>query len=452
MTGKHTHAEGRERLLRLVSEPPETGAGDELIGLPGPLAERVDGYVVRFASQLRQGVMAASVAIGLEVLDELMAAEVDELAGPKGKHNPDRRFYRHGTEDGSVTLGGRKVEVRRPRVRTADDEAGAEAPLESYETAKAVDLLGEHMVGAMLAGLSTRRYPAALEPVGDETDERAKATSKSAVSRAFVAATAERLEQLLSQPLDDERWVIVYLDGFTFGEHQLVAALGVTFDGRKVPLAVAEGTTENATLVRRLLADLADRGLDASRGLLFVVDGSKALSSAIPAVFGDKALIGRCRLHKERNVLDHLPEAQHAWVRRKLRGAWAQAAADDARRDLEALAKALARKHPGAAASLREGLEETLTVTKLKIDGSLLRTVFSTNPVESMIEIIREHAANVKRWRDGEMALRWAAAGMACAQGQFRRVKGYRQLPELARRLETVTADEIDDLDLAVTG
>ena len=257
-TGKHTHAEGRERLLRLVPELPDpTAAEDELAGLPGPLAEKVDGYVVRFASQLRQGVMAASVAIGLEVLDELMAAEVDELAGPKGKHDPDRRFYRHGTEDGSVTLGGRKVEVRRPRVRTADDEA--EAPLAAYETAKATDLLGEHMVGAMLAGLSTRRYPAALEPVGEQTDGRAKATSKSSVSRQFVAATAERLEQLLSARLDEDRWVIVYLDGFTFGEHQLVAALGVTFDGRKVPLAVVEGTTENATLVRRLLADLADR-------------------------------------------------------------------------------------------------------------------------------------------------------------------------------------------------
>ena len=155
MTGKHTSNEARERRLRSVPPLPDPAVADEPVGLPVPLAEKVDGYVVRFASQLRQGVMAASVAIGLEVLDELMAAEVDELAGPKGKHNPDRRFYRHGTEDGSVTLGGRKVEVRRPRVRTSDDEA--EAPLESYETAKAADLLGEHMVGAMLAGLSTRR-------------------------------------------------------------------------------------------------------------------------------------------------------------------------------------------------------------------------------------------------------------------------------------------------------
>lgn len=453
MTGKHTHDEGRERMLRSLptrGETPAASAGaDGPAGLPAALSDKVDGYAVRFAAQLRQGVMAASVAIGLEVLDELMAAEVDELAGPKGKHNPDRSHVRHGTEDGSVTLGGRKVDVRRPRVRTAADDG--EARLEVYETARAADLLGEHMVGAMLAGLSTRRYPAALEPVGDETDGRAKATSKSSVSRQFVAATAERLAELTSARLDDERWVIVYIDGFRFGRHLLVAALGVTRDGRKVPLAVEEGSTENATLVRRLLAGLADRGLDATRGLLFVVDGSKALSAAIPAVFGDQALVGRCRLHKERNILDHLPEAQHAWVRRKLRAAWAKPDADDARRDLEALAVALQRKHPGAAASLREGLEETLTVTKLKIGGSLLRTVFSTNPVESMIEIIRAHAANVKRWRDGEMALRWAAAGMVCAQGQFRRVKGYRQLPELARRLEAVTTDEMGNLDLGVT-
>ena len=151
-------------------------------------------------------------------------------------------------------------------------------------------------------------------------------------------------------------------------------------------------------------------------------------------------------------MLDHLPDAEHDWVRRKLRAAWAKPDADEAKRDLEALARELARKRPGAAASLREGLEETLTVTRLGVTGTLLKTVFSTNPVESMIEIVKEHASNVKRWRDGTMALRWAAAGMEAARDQFRRVKGYRQLPQLAAALETATADEPGTLDLAVTG
>lgn len=447
MTGKHTSTDDArdERTLVAVDEMGRPAA------VPAELAGQVDEMVGRFAERMRDGVLAASVAIGLEVLDELMAAEVTELAGPKGKHDADRTHVRHGSEDGSVVLGGRKVAVRRPRVRTADDTA--EATLETYETARAEDLLAEHMVGAMLAGLSTRRYPAALEPVGDDTDQGSSGTSKSSVSRRFVHATTERLAGLMSARLDGQRWLIVYVDGFTFAAHQLVAALGVTEDGTKVPLAVVEGTTENATLVRRLLADLADRGLDASRGLLFIVDGSKALSTAIPAVFGSKALIGRCRLHKERNVIDHLPPAEHDWVRRKLRTAWANDDPDAAAHELEMLARALKRKHPGAAASLREGLDETLTITRLRITGTLVKSVFSTNPVESMIEIVREHASNVKRWRDGEMALRWAAAGMECAREQFRRIKGYRQLPDLARRLEIATADELDELkfDLAVT-
>ena len=444
MTGKHNNdrrAEGAH--LSVVPEAGETTTN--WWGLPTlseTLTDRLDEQTARFAARMREGLLSASVAIGLEVFDELLEAEATELAGPKGKHNAERSHVRHGAEDGSVVLGGRTVAVRRPRVRTADGTA--EASLNTYELARAEDLLAEHMVGAMPAGLSTRRYPAALEPVGDQPE--ARGISRSSVSRKLVTATTERLAELNRRPLDDERWLIVFIDGFSFGEHLLVGALGVTADGRKIPLAVVEGTTENATVCTRLTANLRDRGLDASAGVLFVIDGSKALSKAIKAVWGGKALIQRCRLHKERNVLDHLPEAEHDWVRRKLRAAWAKPDADKAKRDLEALARELARKRPGAASSLREGLEETLTVTRLGITGTLLKTVFSTNPVESMIEIVRDHARNVKRWRDGTMALRWAAAGMEAARDQFRRVKGYRQLPELA------TSSQPDVLDPAVTG
>jgi putative transposase len=440
----HTHA-GDDRspadpgLLTLV--PSATA------GLPEWLAGRVDEHLAVFAAHMTQGLLAASTAVGLEVMAELMTTEVTELAGPKGKHDPARRAKRHGSEPGTVTLGGRRLQVRRPRVRTVGS-GEQEVALESYAAFTGTDLLAEGIVARMLAGLSTRRYQAGLEPVGSCVAEQAVGTSKSAVSRRFVAATAERLAELLARRLDDQRWLVVFLDGFRFGEHLLVGALGVTADGTKVPVGVVEGSTENAAVATRLVADLAARGLDAEQGILFVVDGGKALDTAIRKVFGGKALLQRCRRHKERNVTDHLPEAEQLLVLRQLRAAWAEPDPDRATAALQALARGLARKRPGAAASVREGLAETVTVNRLGITGSLLKTLESTNPVESMIEIVRDHARRVKRWADGEMALRWAAAGMGAAEGQFRRVKGYKQLPELARALERATVEEPGLLDL----
>ena len=417
-------------------------------GLSERLAGHVDGHLATFAEHMREGLLAASTAVGLEVMAELMDAEVTALVGPKGKHDADRATTRHGTEAGSVTLGGRRVPVRRPRVRTVGDDA-SEVPLESYTTLAAADLLAEGIVARMLAGISTRRYPVALEPVGSDVEQAAQATSKSAVSRRFVAATAERLAALHARRLDDQRWLIVYLDGFGFADHTLVGALGVTLDGTKVPLGVVEGSTENAAVCTRLVADLAARGLDATRGILFVVDGGKAIAKAVDDVYGTLAVTQRCRRHKERNVTDHLPEDERPLVRRKLRQAWAKPSAAEAKADLEALARSLARKRPGAAASLREGLTETLTVTRLGVTGTLLKTLASTNPVESMIEIVRDHAHRVKHWSSGDMALRWAAAGMTAAQAQFRRVKGHRQLPELARALERAVGYQPTQADVA---
>ena len=417
---------------------PEIG----LVDLADPsLGERLAGKVSDqlevFASQMREGLLAASVAIGLGVMGELMEGEVTEVAGPKGRHDPDRAANRHGTEAGKVTLGGRRIPVRRPRVRSVADDAGVEREvhLESYDTFASIDLLADHMVASVLAGLSGRRYTSALEPVGAAVTTTASGTSQSTVSRRFTAATAERLAEFRSRPLDDQRWLICFVDGFDFAGHTMIGALGVTSDGTKVPLGVVEGSTENASVVRHLIAGLRDRGLDASEGILFVLDGGKALHKAVHDVFGDHAVIARCRLHKERNVLDHLPEAERPWVRRKLRAAWANPDVGEAEAALRSLAAQLERVNPDAAASLREGLAETLTVTGLGVTGSLLKTVMSTNPVESMIDIVRDHARNVKRWQDGDMRLRWAAAGMVAAAGQFRRVKGYRQLPQLARAL-----------------
>jgi putative transposase len=421
--------------LRLL---PEVG----LVDLADPclserLAGKVNAQLEVFAARMREGLLAASVAIGLDVMGELVDAEVTDVAGPKGKHDPNRSAVRHGTEDGKVVLGGRRLPVRRPRVRTVADADGVEheVRLESYDTFASVDLLADHMVASMLAGLSGRRYGQALEPVGEPVEATASGTSQSSVSRRFIAATAGRLAEFRSRPLDDHRWLICFIDGFDFAGHTMVGALGVTADGTKVPLGVVEGSTENKTVVRHLITGLRDRGLDASEGILFVLDGGKALKAAVTDVFGDHAVIARCRVHKERNVMDHLPEAERPWVRRKLRAAWANPNANEAEAALRALAGQLEKVNPDAAASLREGLAETLTVTRLGITGSLLKTVMSTNPVESMIEIVRAHARNVKRWQPGDMRLRWAAAGMLEASKQFRRVKGYRQLPQLAAAL-----------------
>jgi len=436
--------------LRLLPEIGLVDLADP--ALPERLAGKVSEQLEAFASQMREGLLAASVSIGLDVMGELIEAEVTEIAGPKGRHDKNRTANRHGTEVGKVTLGGRRIPVRRPRARTvaAEHDVEREVRLESYDTFASVDLLADHMVASMLAGLSGRRYGRALEPVGEAVEAAASGTSQSSVSRRFSAATAERLAEFRSRPLDDRRWLIVFVDGFDFAGHTMVGALGVTADGTKVPLGVVEGSTENATVVRHLITGLRDRGLDASEGVLFVLDGGKALKTAIANVFGNLAVIARCRVHKERNVMDHLPEAERPWVRRKLRAAWANPNAGEAEAALKALACQLEKVNPDAAASLREGLAETLTVTRLGVTGSLLRTVMSTNPVESMIEIVRAHARNVKRWQDGDMRLRWAAAGMLAASSQFRRVKGHRQLPALAAALRHAVGVD-DPSTIAVT-
>ena len=312
------------------------------------------------------------------------------------------------------------MEVARPRVRTTE---GTEVHLESYAALASADLLTAHTVAAMLAGLSTRRYAHALEPVGAEVETASSSTSHSAVSRRFVAATAERLAEFRSRPLDDAKWLVMFIDGFDFAGHTMVGALGVTTDGTKVPLGVVEGSTENAAVVRGLVAGLRDRGVDAEEGILFVIDGGKALHRAVTDVYGDKALIQRCRLHKERNLADHLPEVERLWVKRKMRQAWKNPDATEAERDLRELAGRLDRINPDAAASLREGLSEMFTVTRLGVRGTLLSTLMSTNPIESMNEIVRDHCRNVKRWATRRHATalgscRHAGSGEAVPAGE----------------------------------
>ena len=367
------------------------------------------------------------------MLGSLLDADVDRLVGPKGRHQPDRAAVRHGTQPGRVTLGGRRVRIQRPRVRSAD--GARELPLPTWAAFASTELLDQLALERMLAKLSTRRYRHGLEPVGSQVEHAATGTSRSAVSRRFVAATETALTGLLSRRLDDLDLVAFLVDGVHFGERCCVVALGIGIDGTKHPLAVEEGSTENATLVTDLITGLRDRGLDVTKPILAVLDGAKALSRAVKDVF-DKPLIQRCQQHKIKNVRDKLPDRLRAVVERRMRQAYHAESALKAEGLLTELAAELDKTHPGAAASLREGMAETLTILRLGVPPTLARTLRSTNPVESMIEICREHSKNVKRWRDGTMALRWCAAGMLEADHQFRRVNGHLHLPRLRAALE----------------
>jgi transposase-like protein len=404
------------------------------------LPDEVSVAMAELAGAMKEGLLAMAVGAGFQVMAVMMEDNVTTLAGPRGRHDLERSAVRHGSEAGSVTLGGRRVPVRRPRVRTADRSAEVAVP--AYELFSSTDLLGPLVLEKMMAKLSTRRYGAGLEPVGTQIEASARSTSRSAVSRRFVAATEAALAELMAEELSGLDLVAIMIDGVHFADHLCVVALGIGIDGTKHPLGLVEGDTENATVVKDLLAGLRDRGMDTTRPILAVLDGAKALTTAVNAVF-DHPVIQRCQLHKIRNVRRYLPDSLAATVESKMRAAYHDPNALQAEATLHALAKDLEKKHPGAAGSLREGIAETLTVIRLGVPPTLARTLRSTNPIESMIEIARDHSTNVKRWRDGDMALRWCAAGMLEARKQFRRVNGHLHLRALRAALYAHT-DQID--------
>ena len=413
--------------LRVVSSPD----APELAKL-SDLSDEVRLALTGIADVAREGLLAMSVAAGMAVMRTMFDAEITAVCGPKGKHNPDRSASRHGGGRGSVVLGARRVPVTRPRARTSD---GNEVPLATYDLFAAEDQLTAVVMERMLAGLATRRHRAAAEPVGQEVEAVASATSRSAISRRFVAQTKTALAQLLARDLSTLKVKVLMVDGEHIADHCCVVALAIIADGTKVPVGLWEGSTENKTVVTHLLSDLVSRGLDAEDGLLVIIDGGKALSAAVKAVFGANAATQRCTVHKRRNVAEHLPESERGWVDLKLVRALNNPDAAAGLRDAKALATALERKHPGAAASLREGLDELFTVARLGITGTLAKTLISSNPIESMISIARTTNRNVTHWRDGQMVLRWTAAGMLNAQRSFRRVRGYKQMPQLVAAL-----------------
>ena len=374
------------------------------------------------------------IRTGREVLLAMMEADREGLCGPKGRHQANRRAWRGGSTSSRVTLGGRQVELARLRVRSPQGEAA----LASFQWASATDAMDAHTLEAIAAGVSTRRYRQTLDPLPEAMDEHC--VSRSAVSRRFVSLSRKRMHEFLSRPLAELDIAVVFVDAKFFREHCVLIALGVDSQGTKHVLGLREGSTENAAVARALLADLVERGLPTERSVLFAIDGAKALRRAIAEVYGERAAVQRCQVHKRRNVLAHLPEHQHAQVARCLHEAFESESAGLGERRLHNLARSLERDHPGAAASVREGLHETLTVVRLGLTGALHRTLRSTNAIENLNGSVERYTRNVKRWRGGEMIQRWVSAALLDAEQRFRRVRGFRDMPRLMLALDDPSA------------
>ncbi len=386
---------------------------------------RALALVANVAAVVREGLHELVVRSGLGVVGAMLEADREALCGPRYEHS-EHGAHRAGHVRGELAMGGRRVEVKRPRVRSTE---GRELPLPTWEHFAGLDPLSERAYEQMLVGVATRGYSRSLEPLGPSVKTRG--TSKSAVSRRFVAATAARVEEQLSRPLGDLKLAVLMMDGIHFGEHVILVALGIDESGKKHVLGLREGATENAASCTALLTNLTERGLETTRSRLMVIDGGKALRRAVREVFGKRALVQRCQLHKKRNVLDQLPERMRASVSAALSQAYASRDKATALRLLHNLERRLAKEHPGAAASLREGLEETLTVVGLGLPRALERTLATTNPIENLNSVARRVCGRVKRWRGGEMIVRWMVGAMSEAAKGFRRLKGHAGMPLL---------------------
>lgn len=388
------------------------------------------------------------LAAGIEALGAMMEEDAEEVCGPRHWRGDGRRGHRWGRTQGKIGFHGGKVEIERPRVRELD---GKELPLPSWERAVEEDWLGRWAMNLMLINVSTRKIRRAVRlPEGDVPAPAGAGVSKSAASRHFVALSAARMREWLAADLSGLDLLIVQIDGIHISEHlMLVAAIGIDGEGVKHPLGLIEGATENAAVVQALVDDLIARGLDPAIPRLFIIDGSKALAKAIRRSFGRHTPIQRCQIHKARNITERLPKTLHAAVRRTLRQAWELDDADKAERLIRNLAHQLERDAPGVSASILEGLDEILTVTRLGLPIQLRRSLACTNIIENMMGTVRRVCRNVKRWDSAAMALRWTAAAMLEAKKGFRRLKAYKQLPALRIALEAHCARASNNRALA---
>lgn len=387
----------------------------------------------------RRGLWEMFLTSGRQVFEALLEEDRTLLCGPKNQPHADRRAYRYGFDEGQVVLGGRKIRHRKPRVRSLD---GQELELPTWRQVSDEDPLNERTLEQMLVGVSTRGYSRSLEPVDEQFETIG--VSRSSVSRRFVARTTRQVEEFLSRSLEGLDLPAILLDGTNLGDHVLITAVGIDSTGRKHVLGVVEGSTESEGVCRSLLQSLIERGLVVERVRLFGIDGGKGLRKAIRTMFGDWALVQRCQVHKMRNILDHLPESRRAWTRAAVRRAWASETPAGARRKLLDLARQLEGAHPGAAASIREGLDETLTVLELGLTGALARTLCTTNPIENLQGALKRLTRNVKRWTGGSMAQRWAVTALIEAEKKFRRIKGHREMPQFLAALARIKTSALD--------
>jgi putative transposase len=417
------HAKKSEH-LQLVDHPKTT-----VVEVPLPM-------LGAFAS-IEDAFFDLCIHSGRQVQGAMMEQDREELCGPRWQPDPDRTAGRVGTRASEVTLGGRRISITRPRVRNTD---GKEVGLPSFDFARRRDPLDRHAVNAVACGVSTRKCARSLEPLPKDVKERS--TSKSAVSLRYVAMTTKQMTAWLTTPLNDRHFPIVMIDRIILGDHTVMIAMGIDTDGVKQVLGVREGDTESKRVVNALLGNLIDRGLDADRARLFVIDGAKALPSAIRKTFGKLAVSQRCPVHKYRNIVSQRPDRLCASVKSILREAWDLNDSKTAKCRLESLASSLEADHPGAAASVREGLDETLTLQGLGIEGTLYKKLRSTNAIENLNSGIATYSRNVKRWQGGSMVTRWVGAAIVEAGMKFRRVQGWRDIEKLVRALNVFETEQ----------
>ena len=395
-------------------------AGNPAVQMVLPMAEML-GW-------LREGVGELIRQAGLQLMNLLMQAEVEELAGKRSQRQADRTATRWGKERGYCVVMGQKVPVQRPRVRSRDDQ---EVRLGSYELFHRGEPLNETVWEKLMLGLSTRHYGEAVRQFTE-----AYGLEKSAISEHFIEASRVKLQEMMERRLDQLRLCALLIDATPFQGQHMIVALGIAQTGQKTVLGIRQGASENATVVGELLGDLLSRGLDFTQPRLYVLDGGKALTSAVKKYAGEDAAIQRCEVHKRRNVLEHLAEEHKATVAQRLNAAYALEDYAAAKLALERLHRELMDLNPSAARSLGEGMEETLTVHRLRVPMQLRKTMASTNVIESAFSIVEQVCRNVKRWHGGDQRERWVGSGLLIAQQQFRRIVGYKHIPVLMRELE----------------
>ena len=399
------------------------GRQELLVQVPLPMAEMWE--------ELQAEVEQLTGQAGLRIVGAILEDEVRRRVGPPHRPDPASSAVRWGRQPGYVVFGGQKVAIPRPRVRTRE---GEEVMLDNYARLQQDGRRQRAVREGVVAGLTTRNYRRAVESVLE-----GYGIEKSSVSREFVKASATQLQELSERKLDELELVALLIDGIEIGNQVLVVALGIEMSGKKHVLGLWQGATENTTVVKSLLEDLVARGLKQDRRYLFVIDGAKALRAAIEKVFGERAEVQRCQIHKRRNVKDHLSRNAQGDYDRRIRNAYAMAGYAEAKAELEKIFRQLERINPSAAHSLEEGLDETLTVHRLNVGELLRRTLSSTNAIESCLSTVERVTRNVKRWRGGDQAQRWTATGLLEAEKKFRRVKGYRELERLHRRLNPMS-------------